>query len=230
MPTFYTVTSPHKTSTIKPLVVVLAPGMGGDRTSPGLGAVAKELSTRGIMTVTFDFPYRLAGKKAPDSPKVLLQQYRDAIDVAVKKCAVLNSAAKTINVAIGGRSMGGRIASEIATEYGSQPFDVAITKSTSVRAKITACLLLSYPLHAPGKTERKDKHFADIKQKCLFASGDRDPFATPSELKSSAKKVKGKSTVVILKGGDHELKTRKADDVTFEELNHQLALAVASFL
>ncbi len=230
MATFYTVTPPHKKSTTRTVVVVLAPGAGGDRKSPGLVAIARKLSEQGIMTLLFDFPYRIAGKKAPDSEKVLREQWAKAIDVAVKKCAEINKSSVSIKVVIGGRSMGGRIASLIAQDRGKTSFDVDISKTRSVTAKIHACLFLSYPLHAPGKQDRKDKHFPDIVQKSLFVSGNRDVFAMPTELKSSAKKIKGSSKVVILDGGDHELKTLKSSDVTFDDLNGQLAEEVARFV
>lgn len=230
MSSFVSVTYPHKSSIIKPKVVVLAPGAGGDRRSPALAAVAQKLSDKGITTVCFDFPYRIAGKKAPDTEKVLLEQWRKAIDLAIKKCAARVPDAQTIEVIIGGRSMGGRIASVIAAEYTTGTHEVAVSTKKKVKAKITRCLFLSYPLHAPGKKDRKDQHFSKIDQKVLFVSGSRDTFATPAELKSSAKKIKGPSTVVILDGGDHELKTLKSSQVTFEDLNDQLAHHVARFL
>lgn len=230
MTTFYTLTAPKTPTKPRPIVVVLAPGAGGDRKSPGLVACAKELSTRGIMTLTFDFPYRLKGKKAPDSPSVLYKQFEEAIVVAVKKCASKNPQATSISVVIGGRSMGGRVSSLVAAGYGTKSFDVIVSAKKTVKAKIIGGLFLSYPLHGPGKKERKDSHFADIKQKSLFVSGDRDTFATPAELKSSAKKTKGSSKVVILKNGDHELKTRKTDSTTFEELNGELATNIAAFV
>ena len=234
MASFYSVTNPHKNSTIKPIVVVLAPGAGGSRTSPALISCSKKLSTLGITTLCFDFPYRMAGKKAPDSPKVLNHTFLEAIDVAVKKCsanlAKQGKLNKKIKVIIGGRSMGGRVASLISAEKGIISFDVQLNSKESISASVLACLFLSYPLHAPGKTERKDSHFSKILQKCLFVSGDRDVFATPAELKSSAKKVKGATKLIFLEGGDHELKTRKSDPFTFDELNDQLSDQVAKFL
>lgn len=208
--------------------------MGGDRTSPALVATARELAYIGVTTIRFDFPYRLAGKKSPDSEKVLRAQFLEAIDIAVRKCAARNKSSHTIKVVVGGRSMGGRIASVLAAELGTKKFDVALTKSAtklkSISATIIGCALMSYPLHAPGKTEMKDKHFSGIAQKCIFVSGTRDVFATPAQLKRSAKKIKGTTQTVFLDEGDHELKTRKDSDVTFKALNEELAFTVTDFV
>lgn len=229
MAAFYTVTMPIKSSKIKPVVIVLAPGAGGSRRSEALVCTSKALADIGMMTVTFDFDYRMKGKKAPDSPSVLYSRFVDAIGIAVKKCAKECESTK-IKVYIGGRSMGARIASVLASEYGTKYFEVPLDKTRIAKASITGLILLSYPLHAPGKKERKDAHFQSIKQKTIFISGDRDPFGSVAELKSSAKKIAGSNTCVILKGGDHELKTLKTSQVTFEELNSELTSHVVNFL
>lgn len=219
---------------MKPRVVILAPGASGSRETPVLVDLAKNLSSKGVMVVRFDFPYRLSGKKAPDSTKVLLETWRDALDFAVKKCASelkkRDIKFKQINVAVGGRSLGGRIASLLASDVGIKSFEITGPKSTAIKAKIDSCLFFSYPLHAPGKIQLKDEHFYEIYQRCLFVSGGRDPFASERELRKSAKKLQGSSVVEILDNGNHELKTRKTDEFTYEELNAQLVKIATLFV
>ena len=219
---------------MKPRVVILAPGAGGSKETPVLVELAKNLSSKGVMVVRFDFPYRMAGKKAPDSPKILTQAWQEALEYSVKKCATeltrRDLKFKQINVSIGGRSMGGRVASLLAQNRGNEPFELSISNKVTVKTKIDSCLFFSYPLHAPGKTELKDKHFYEITQRCLFLSGDRDPFASEKELRNSAAKIQGRTVVEILGGGSHELKTRKSDEFTHEELNAQLIKIATLFI
>jgi len=219
---------------MKNRVVVLAPGAGGSRDTPVLVELAKNLSSKGTMVVRFDFPYRMAGKKTPDSPKVLLKAWQDAVEFAIKKCASeLNKrhiSFKQINVSIGGRSMGGRVASLLAKDIGVKSFVTSISNTMGIKAKVDSCLFFSYPLHAPGKKLLKDEHFYEIQQRCLFVSGDRDPFASEKELRKSADKIQGKTVVEILNGGNHELKTRKSDEFTLEELNTQLVKIATLFI
>jgi len=219
---------------MKSRVVILAPGAGGSRDTPVLVELAKNLSSKGIMVVRFDFPYRIAAKTAPDGPKVLMQAWKDALEFSVKKCASelrkRDIKFKHINVTIGGRSMGARIASLLAQDLGIKPLEFSISKNVTVKIRLDACLFLSYPLHAPGKTELKDKHFYEINQRCLFVSGDRDPFASEKEIRKSAKKIQGKTVVEILESGNHELKTRKTDEFTHEELNAQLIKIATLFI
>ena len=128
MPSPYAVSIPTKSKQMKPRVVILAPGAGGSKETPVLVELAKNLSSKGVMVVRFDFPYRMAGKKAPDSPKILTQAWQEALEYSVKKCATeltrRDLKFKQINVSIGGRSMGGRVASLLAQNRGNEPFEL----------------------------------------------------------------------------------------------------------
>jgi len=148
------------------------------------------LSAVGIAVLRLDFPYRLAGRRAPDRAPVLVD--------AVKKAATDLATELDIRpeqIALGGRSMGGRMCSMAASE-----------------GLPTSCLvLISYPLHPPGRPDRlRTEHFPTITVPCLFVSGDRDPFGSPDELEEATAAIPGPVTHEWLPGGDHGLRGRDA--------------------
>jgi hypothetical protein len=150
---------------------------------------ATGLAARGIDTVTFNFLYIEQGRRLPDPKAKLEACYRAVIEtVAHRKGA-------HARLAIGGKSMGGRIASQVAA--GDVP-DVA------------ALVFLGYPLHPPGKPDQlRDKHLADIKAPLLFVQGTRDAFGTPEELQPIIKKLKVPVELYTVAGGDHSFKVLK---------------------
>lgn len=162
----------------RPVPLVLFPGSGSSSEHPSLLAVEAAVAPRPVARV--DFPYRLAGRRAPDRPPVLLETVRTAV------------AAQGGPVVAGGRSMGGRIASMVAAE-GELP--------------ITALVLICYPLHPPGKPERlRIEHFPRLTMPCLFVSGTRDTFGTPDELTAHTAAIPGPVTHVWIEGKGHDLK------------------------
>ena len=172
-------------SHIRPAAVVLAPGAGADRDQSTLVALDGALTRRGIAVLRVDFPYRIAGRRAPDRPAVLVETIRTAAtDLARRLGIELNQ------VALGGRSMGGRICS-IAVSLG---------------LPTAGLVLISYPLHPPGRPDReRSDHFGAISAPCLFVSGDRDPFASAEELRTATRMISGPVTHAWLRG-DHGLR------------------------
>jgi predicted alpha/beta-hydrolase family hydrolase len=163
--------------------LVLAHGAGGDMTHPQLAGMAEGLAANGIEVVRFNFPYREAGRKAPDR-----QEKLEACYWAVAK-EVSGSATRLF---LGGGSMGGRIASHIV----SDGFPAA------------GLVFQSYPLHPPGKPERlRDAHLARIAIPMLFIWGTRDPFGTPELLERTVASLPS-ATLHRIEGGDHGLKVR----------------------
>ena len=133
-----------------------------------------------------DFPYRRAGRKAPDPPSRL-------VSCVVEEAAALAGRAGVPpdRVVLGGRSMGGRICSMAVAEG----------------LPAAGLVLISYPLHPPGRPERmRTEHFPALEVPCLFVSGTRDPFATPGELEAAASAVAGPATHVWVDGAGHDLK------------------------
>jgi len=172
----------------RPAAIVLTPGAGAGRDNPTLVALDSALTASGISVLRIDFPYRLAGRRAPDRPAVLIEAVRTA---AIGFSETLD--VELDQIALGGRSMGGRICS-IATSQGLLS---------------AGLVLISYPLHPPGRPDRlRTEHFPAISVPCLFVSGDHDPFGSPEELQQATQLIPGPVTHVWLSGGDHGLRGR----------------------
>lgn len=162
---------------MKPKALLLTPGAGADRDQATL--VALEAAV-GLPTERVDFPYRLAGKKMPDKPPV-------AVAHLVQEAAKLAKRARTRpqNVVLGGRSYGGRMCS------------LAVAEGLPAAGLV----LLSYPLHPPGKPENlRTEHFGLIDVPVLFVSGDQDPFGSPGEFAEHVGQIRGPVTQVWVKG------------------------------
>jgi predicted alpha/beta-hydrolase family hydrolase len=181
--------------------VLLSPGAGADRSAPALVAVADALAAAGIPSLRFDFPYRAAGKKAPDRPPVLEATTREAAAELGARTGL-----EAGQLVLGGRSMGGRIASmTVASVHDPLP--------------ARGLLLLGYPLHAMGKPERtRDEHFARIHCPVLFISGTRDSMAPKPALTRSAKKVRGAVTLHWLESADHGFRPLKRSGLTIDDV------------
>ena len=171
--------------------LILAPGAGAGRDQSALVAMDQALSAEGVRVERIDFPYRLAGRRAPDRQSVLVSTVVEAARALATDMDVPER-----KLALGGRSMGGRMCS------------IAVAEGLPAAALV----LVSYPLHPPG---RKDKlrvdHFPAIKVPCLFVSGTRDQFATPSELEAATGIIGGEVTHLFIEGGDHGLRGRDRD-------------------
>lgn len=160
--------------------LLLAPGAGADSTHHTLAAVAEAVAPTPVRCM--DFPYRLAGRRAPDRAPVLLEALRAQLDDFRSELGV----GDTSRIVMGGRSMGGRIAS------------MAAAGGTPCRGLV----LLSYPLHPPGQADRlRVEHFCDISVPTLFVSGLRDPFGSPDEFAAHVGAIAGPVTQVWIAGG-----------------------------
>jgi uncharacterized protein len=133
-----------------------------------------------------DFPYRKAGRRAPDRPPVLLASVEE------EAAALVEAAHVRLNrLVLGGRSMGGRICS------------MAVADGLPAAALVLIC----YPLHPPGKPDNlRVEHLPRLTVPCLFISGTRDPFGTPEELSTWTATIPGPVTHEWIEGAGHELK------------------------
>jgi hypothetical protein len=163
----------------RPRALLLAPGASADRNQPALVAVDQAVSAAGLVVARMDFQGRVGRKAA-----VLIQA---VVDEAAALAAAAGCAAEEI--ALGGRSMGGRMCSMAVAE--GQP--------------AAALVLISYPLHAPGRAEWRTAHFPLLAVPCLFVSGTRDAFGTPDELTGAAAAIAGPVTHRWLEGQGHGL-------------------------
>ena len=174
---------------------IYVPGAGSN-INDGFGRyLANRLLASGITTVRFQFPYMEAGKRRPDSPRLLESTWREVIETVRLE---VSGASKIV---AGGRSMGGRIASQVVVQ------DTAVD----------ALALFAYPLRPPGNPERvRNGHFPNIGIPTLFCSGTRDSFGTPEELKAAAAEVSN-STVHLLEGADHGFAVLKSTGKSRED-------------
>jgi predicted alpha/beta-hydrolase family hydrolase len=178
--------------------LLLTPGAGSDRNHASLVAIEAAVAPMPVERV--DFPYRRAGRKAPDRADKLIACVVEEAGALVERTGIAPDA-----LALGGRSMGGRMCSMAVAEG----------------LPAAALVLVSYPLHPPGKPEQlRTAHFPQLDLPCLFVSGDRDAFGTPDELTTATKAIPGPVTHVWIEGGRHDLKGADA----------RVAEAVASWL
>lgn len=180
--TFYR--SPDSVATL-----VLAHGAGAGQKSAWMVKAAHALAARGITVATFDFPYMAAGKKVPDRAPVLEAAWRVALDAVLARAEGRASG----RVFIGGKSMGGRIATHIA----AQGVD-----------GVSGVVLLGYPLHPPGQPDkRRDAHLPQIKEPVLFVQGSADTFGTADEIRRLLPTMQ-KATLHVVEGGDHSFRVK----------------------
>lgn len=169
--------------------VVLAHGAGAGQASPFMVTTARGFAARGISAATFDFPYIAARRRVPDPAAVLEQHWREMIDAA-------RDVFGELALFIGGKSMGGRIASQVAARGDCGP--------------LAGLVFLGYPLHPPGKPQqRRDAHLPSIAEPMLFVQGTRDTFGTAAEIQELLPRLRSATLHEVI-DGDHSLKVRKA--------------------
>lgn len=177
--------------------LVLAHGAGAGSSHPWMKRVAAGLEARGIQVVTFDFPYIQAGKSIPDRTPVLEAAWRDVWKGVAERA--------TGAVFAGGKSMGGRMASMVASKSGTGK-DEGFTPSPA------GLVFFGYPLHPPGKPEqRRDAHLPQIRVPMLFLHGTRDGFGTPDEMEALVASLPH-ATLRLCDQGDHSLVAPKKAD------------------
>src|SRR5438034_2591038 len=142
------------------ITLVLGHGAGGNQLSGFMRLFAHGLAARGLDVMTFNFLYSEHGRGAPDQKPKLELCYESVIEAASRHRKL-----KSNRLAIGGKSMGGRIASQVAAKG---------------EHDLAGLVFLGYPLHPPGKPEQlRDAHLKEIRAPMLFMQGSRDPFGTP---------------------------------------------------
>jgi predicted alpha/beta-hydrolase family hydrolase len=177
-------------------LLVLAHGAGAGQQHPFMVRMARGFAARGVAVVTFDFPYMHQGRRVPDRAPVLENCFRSVIQTVREWNHDLSR-----RLFVGGKSMGGRIATHLAAE--------------GVEG-LAGCLALGYPLHPPGKPEQlRSKHLPSIVTPLLIVQGERDPFGTPEELRPVLAAMPSPVRLHVVSGGDHSLSVhgRAADDV-----------------
>ena len=170
--------------------LVLTPGASAGREQSGLVAIDEAVTRAGVAVERVEFPGQAAGKRRTDPPAVCIETVRGATTALAERLSV-----PTSRIAIGGRSFGGRMCS-MAAAHG---------------LRVAALVLISYPLHPPGRPERlRTEHFPALRCPCLFVSGRRDAFATPDELERETAAISGPVTRQFV-DGDHSLRKSEAE-------------------
>jgi predicted alpha/beta-hydrolase family hydrolase len=191
-------------------VLLLAHGAGAGQSSPFMVEFASSVSASGIHVVTFNFPYMDQRRRAPDRGPVLESAYR-AVVSHVRELDLPDA------LFIGGKSMGGRIATQIA----------AADRDLPVRGLV----LLGYPLHPPGQADkRRDAHFPSIRRPMLFVQGDRDAFGTPDELAPALTGISPAPTVHVVRGGDHSFKLPRKNPADQATLHRNIQQTIVEWI
>ena len=186
--------------------VLLAHGAGADMHAAALTVVADALADAKIPSLRFQYPYRAAGKKAPDRPAVL----EAATRLAASELARLAKVAPE-RLVLGGRSMGGRYCSLVAAD----PDDPV---------PCLGLLLLGYPLHPAGKPEKlRVEHLPRLTMPVAFVSGTRDSLAGQPALEDAARAVPGAVTFHWLESSDHGFRPLKASGRTTADVLGEVA-------
>jgi predicted alpha/beta-hydrolase family hydrolase len=167
--------------------IILAHGAGQGMHSPFMNYFHTELARRGFLSIRFNFDYMAAKRHMPDPQPKLQARYRAVVQDVI-------SAHHPSRLVIGGKSMGGRVASYIAGDTSG----------------IDGLVFLGYPLHPPGKPDQlRDEHLYALRLPMLFISGTRDTFAGRDLLEKVVARIGSNATLVWIEGGDHSLKRGK---------------------
>ena len=179
--------------------LIIAHGAGGPMYSPFISYFHKGLAEKGYLTVKFNFPYMEARRKIPDKREILEASYRQVIE------EVKASRYQPERIFVGGKSMGGRIASQVVASG----------------VNVDGLFFLGYPLHRPGQPEiLRDEHLYRIEKPMLFLSGTKDQFAKRELLDGVVSKLGDRAEIHWIEGGDHSFNTRQGKDAlvkTYDE-------------
>ena len=188
--------------------IVLGPGAGGTRETPQLLRVAAALDPLRYTTVLFNFPYKEAGRSFPDAPAVLEET---VATVAAFARAELRAQA----LVLGGRSMGGRIASQAAAKG----------------LKCDGLAFLAYPLHPPGDvTKLRNAHLPAISVPMLFLQGTRDVFARLDLLEATVSGLGSHAELTLFPEADHSFKTPRGAAASSKETELRVRSRLAEWL
>jgi hypothetical protein len=193
------------------VTLILGHGAGAGQTSDFIVSFAGGLAARGIDVVTFNFLYREQGRRIPDPNDKLEACWRGvlgAVREQMKSCRDV--------LAIGGKSMGGRIASQVAA---------------GGVAELAGLVFLGYPLHPPGRPDRlRAKHLSDVEAPMLFVQGSRDAFGSPDELRPIVTSLESPARLYVVEGGDHSFKVRKGAGIGQGEVHRAIQDHIAGWL
>jgi predicted alpha/beta-hydrolase family hydrolase len=191
------------------LLYVFAHGAGAGMHHHFMDDVAQRLLARGIATLRYQFPYMETGGKRPDVPAVLEATVRRAIELGVSKLPDLP-------IIAGGKSMGGRITSQLLAKQPDLP--------------VRGLAFTGFPLHAPGRPGRaRAAHLFDVVQPMLFLQGTRDALADLGLMREVTSELGSRATLHVVDGADHSFAVLKKSGRTAEEVLDELVDTIAAW-
>jgi predicted alpha/beta-hydrolase family hydrolase len=196
-------------------LLVLAHGAGADQRHRFMVAIARRLSERGVSVVTFNFLYTERKRRSPDRAPILEATWTTVLDAVVARLTPQG------RIAVGGKSMGGRIASQVAA---SKP-------DTEAWRRVGGLVLLGYPLHPPGQPQKpRVAHLPAIEVPILLVQGTRDTFGTREEIEPVFGSLKTRVDYEFIEGGDHSFSVPKSSGHTEADILDRVADRVAPWI
>jgi predicted alpha/beta-hydrolase family hydrolase len=188
------------------VTIILGHGAGADQSSGFMRLFARGLSDRGLDVMTFNFVYTEQRRGVPDQKAKLESCFRAVIVAALSQKKV-----KGNKLVIGGKSMGGRIASQVVA--------AACEQNDPLAKEIGGLVFLGYPLHPPGNPAKlRTEHLPQITVPMLFVQGTRDSLGSTDEIAPIVKELKLPAEIHVIEGGDHSFKAPKKFGPTQEEV------------
>jgi hypothetical protein len=188
------------------LTAVLGHGAGASQESGFMVMFATGLAARGVDVMTFNFVYMEQGRSVPDQKHKLESCFRAVMETALKHRKL-----KGNRLVIGGKSMGGRIASQVAA--------IASEEKEPLADQINGLVFLGYPLHPPGQSAKlRVEHLPLIRKPMLFVQGTRDALGTPEEIQPFIKGLRPAAKIHTIEGGDHSFKAPKKFGIPQEQI------------
>ena len=186
--------------------LVLTHGAGSNCDAPLLVALAEGFAAAGVVVLRCDLPYRQARPQGPPhggAAKRDREGLRRAV-AALREEVAASRRDAGVPVYLGGQSYGGRQATMAAAD------DTSVTDGL---------LLISYPLHPPGKPERlRTEHFPRLESPAFFAQGTKDPFGSVEEMREAVSLIPAQTELFVMEGGGHGLITRRSDDEVIRDV------------
>jgi uncharacterized protein len=188
-------------------LLILAHGAGAGQQSPFMTRYAREIAARGTSVVTFNFPYMERGRRSPDRAPVLEETFRDIVAAAVSRPDLAGA-----HVFIGGKSMGGRMATHLAAAPDAWPVPQALQ----------GVVVFGYPLRPPGGP-RGDRaaHLHRLAAPTLIVQGTRDTFGGPDDIRDATAGARHLETLDV-DGGDHSLAVLKRSGRDQEAVHREI--------
>src|ERR1051325_9223303 len=186
------------------LTILLGHGAGANQTSGFMRLFAKGLAARGLDVMTFNFIYMEQGRSVPDQKPKLEACFRAVIESALK-----HKKLKKNRLVIGGKSMGGRIASQVMAEEGKEAF----------ADEVAGPVFFGYLVPPPGPSSKlRVEHLEHIHKPMLFVQGTRDALGTPEEIQPYIKNLRPAAKIYSIEGGDHSFKAPKKFGLPQEQI------------